>query len=91
MSEGTQSTIAMIRQAYPAGVPDALVHPLARALYEHMSDRQLAATLSVLSGEDPAVAINKVYEAAAMEWEHPTVQSVVAVLRTHGYDDWCDE
>lgn len=91
MSEGTESTVRMLRNAYPSGVPKSSLIPVARSLYEHMSDRQLAASLAAVSGEDAAVVLNVVYQAAALDWQDPAVQAVVAVLRRHGYDDWCNE
>lgn len=91
MSDSTASTLRMLRSAYPGGVPKSSLIPVARSLYEHMSDRQLAATLAAASGEDAAVVLNVVYRAVALDWQDPAVQAVVAVLRRHGYDDWCKE
>lgn len=91
MPDATHSTVLMIRRAFPLGVPDSVVLPLARALYDHMSDHQLAAALSQFVEDEPAVVLNTVYKAAGMRWDDPAVQHVVSVLRAHGYADWCDE
>lgn len=86
-----ESTVVMLKSAYPSGVLDSDVLPLMRALYDHMSDRALAKTMAVMLEEDYSALLNKVYEAAQLDETTEVVQAVVNRLKNHGYSDWCDD
>jgi hypothetical protein len=86
-----ESSISMLASAYPTGIPTAEVLPVMRALYDHMSDRCLAKALGIMLGEDYALLLNRVYEAAQLDISSAPVQAVVELLERHGYREWCDE
>lgn len=81
-------TVSLLRAAFPDGVlRDSL--PVLRALYDHMSDRQLAAAASTWLGIEPAVTLNHVYRAAALSLTDTAVKAALAQLVAHGFNEWC--
>jgi hypothetical protein len=85
------STERMLRQAYPEGIPDAEYLALIRAMYDHLSDRNLALVLSVVSGRDSGEVLNDIYRAASIGPDSVSVRAVIARLQEHGYDAWLSE
>jgi len=86
-----QSTVKMLEQSYPEGFSDATLLPVLRLLYDELSDRNLALVASYVTCLDPSVALNKVYEAAALDLRDPRVQAAAERLKKHGYDAWLAE
>lgn len=86
-----ESTIQMLESTFPGGIPDSMVLPVTRALYEYMSHRNLAEVLSKMTGMETEVALNTVYEAAGLDPNTSSVRMAKERLRMHGYDQWCDE
>ncbi|HLT35717.1 MAG TPA: hypothetical protein VK034_05510 [Enhygromyxa sp.] len=91
MPDYLESAVSMLESAYPDGIPAEDVLPVMRALYDHMSDRGLAKTMGFMLGQDYALLLNRVYEAAQMDESAAPVQAVVRLLERHGYTEWCDE
>ena len=86
-----QSTVNMLKQSYPEGFADETLLPVLRLLYDELSDRNLALVASHVACLEPPVALNKVYEAAALNVRDPRVQVAAERLKKHGYDAWLAE
>jgi len=86
-----QSTVKMLEQSYPEGFSDETLLPMLRLLYDALSDRNLALVASHVACLEPPVALNKVYEAAALDIRDPRVQGAAERLKKHGYDAWLAE
>ena len=86
-----QSTVSMLKRSYPEGFPDDVLLSVLRLLYAELSDRNLAFVASHVTGLEPSVALNKVYEAAALDLRDPRVQATAERLKKHGYDVWLTE
>jgi hypothetical protein len=85
-----RSTAAMIRAAFPNGVPDEAYLPLLALLHECMSFRSIAAVI-------PHCTTNKSYidvyhdVMGAVSHEGPdakAIEPVKKLLQAHGYDAW---
>ena len=86
-----RSTVEMLKAAFPQGIPDEDVLPVMKALYEHMSNRNLADAVSHVTGEDRHAILNEVYKAASLDPSDPRVLAMVKRLKEYGYDDWAVE
>lgn len=84
-------TVEMLRAAYPEGWSAAQRLPLLRALYDHMSDRNLATAMAFVSGVNKTVLLNDIGHAASLSLDDPAVQETVERLRRHGYEAWSAE
>jgi len=86
-----QSTVSLLKRSYPEGFSDDVLLAVLRLLYAELSDRNLAFVASHITGMEPSVALNKVYEAAALDVSDPRVQAAAERLKKHGYDVWLAE
>lgn len=86
-----QSTIRMLERSYPEGFSDDVLLSVLRLLYAELSDRNLALVASHVACLEPSVALNKVYEAVALDVCDPRVQAAAERLKKHGYDAWLAE
>jgi hypothetical protein len=75
--EHLKSTWALLRAAYPDGIPDAEYFAVLENLYQHMSDRNLADVLAVFTGRDVAAVTNDVYAVGAGRQATPDVMATV--------------
>jgi hypothetical protein len=91
MDPSLRSTEGMLRQAYPEGIPDGEYLALVRAVYDHLSDRNLALVLSSVSGRQYEAVLNDIYQAAGIDPDAASVKAVVIKLQKHGYDAWLAE
>lgn len=63
-----------------------------RLLYEHMSDRNLAETIALVTNEPENVILNEVYRVSVeLALNDASVQNVVQRLSKHGFEEWCRE
>jgi hypothetical protein len=81
----------MLKRSYPEGFSDDVLLSVLRLLYAELSDRNLALVASHVACLEPAVALNKVYEAATWDLCDPRVQAAAERLKKHGYDAWLAE
>ena len=91
MDPSLRFTEMIIIKSYPDGIPDGEYLPLIRAVYDHLSDRNLALVLSSVSGREHGEVLNDVYKAAGIDPDSASVKAVVAKLQKHGYDAWLNE
>ena len=87
--EGSESTFALLRAAYPQGLPDEDYLPLLRLLIDHMSERRLGETIGILFEREAVVVQSD--SAAAQSVRQPSSSDMERVrqrLETHGYDAW---
>ena len=89
--QSLQSTVRLLERSYPEGLSEDMLLPVLRLLYDELSDRNLALVASQVACLDPSIALNKVYEAAALDVHDPRVQAAAARLKQHGYDAWLAE
>ncbi len=85
------STVAMLAAAFPEGVQEQERLPLLRALYDHMSDRNLAEAMAIVTKSSPDQVLNEVYAASQLDLTDPRVESVTHRLRSHGFERWSVE
>lgn len=81
----------MVSAAFPKGVRDEELLPLIRALYEHMSDRNLADAMSFITDRPAEILLNNVYEAAQLDATDRRVLDCTRRLERHGFSAWCRE
>lgn len=86
-----QSTVRMLERSYPEGLSDDVLLSVLRLLYAELSDRNLALVASHVASLEPSAALNKVYEAVALDLCDPRVQAAAERLKKHGYDAWLAE
>ena len=91
ISPSLQNTVRLLQRSYPEGFSDEELLAVLRWLYAELSDRNLALVASHVTCLEPAVALNKVYEAAALDLCDPRVQAAAERLKKHGYDAWLAE
>jgi hypothetical protein len=89
--QSLHSTVRLLERSYPEGLSEDMLLPVLRLLYDELSDRNLALVASQVACLDPSIALNKVYEAAALDMHDPRVQAAAARLKQHGYDAWLAE
>jgi hypothetical protein len=86
LAEHLQPTLAILRRAYPQGLPERDYMPLLVALEEDLSARNLAAVVAELVDGETVVVENDA--AAAMSRSRPSVSDVERVrklLMDHGW------
>ena len=88
---GLDSTIALLNRAYPDGIPSDDWDGIMFLLFEHMSDRQLASTVSFFTGVDYMIHYNDVLRIGAYGCDPATVEPIRMRLDAAGYDDWVAE
>lgn len=80
------STRDLLLRTYRGPVPAARVLACMRALYDDLSDRNLAAVMADVNGD--GAWLNEVYRCAQLSLADPAVQREVAALTAHGLDAW---
>jgi hypothetical protein len=87
-----RNTAIMVREAFPAGVPESAYQPLLALLYEGMSMRAVAQVVACYTGKPYPVVYNEVLGAVALAdangLDARVLGNVKQLLREHGYDDW---
>lgn len=86
-----QSTVRMIAAAFPDGISEEERRPLLRALYDHMSDRNLADAMSLVARIPPEILLNEVYDAAQLSADAASVREMILRLERHGFTQWSQE
>lgn len=86
-----RSTVAMIAAAFPEGIGESERRPLLRALYDHMSDRNLADAIALVTLIPAEVLLNEIYDASQLSIEAPDVREIVHRLKQHGFTQWSEE
>jgi hypothetical protein len=85
-------TAAMIRAAYPHGIPEDAYLPLLALLVEGMSFRALAKVLSYCTGKTYIQVYHDTLGVASpygpKVTASPAYETVARHLRQHGYDEW---
>ncbi|MDX9683017.1 DUF3349 domain-containing protein [Pseudomonas protegens] len=71
--------LSMLKRAFPNGVSTTDYRPLLAALYEHVSDRNLANVISQLTHKDPDLVLNEIYEAVTSK--KPKAQEIASLTR----------
>ena len=90
LPDSLKSTVCLINDTFPEGIPNELYLPVVRALYEEMSDRNLAMVISYIKGTDGSIALNHVYQAAQLSLDDDSTEKALALLNAHGYADWAE-
>ena len=89
---GLESTYALLRSAYPKGIPEQEYFAVLRLLYDYMSHRGLAQVISLLGGKEYMEAYNDVGGCVTdLAPDEQTLQAVRGKLVAHGYDEWVKE
>lgn len=83
-----RSTAALLKKAYPSGLPPEDYKPLIAVLYEEMSQRNLANVLSKALGLDYHRVLNVVGVETPAASELDRIRQK---LGPFGYDDWLKE
>jgi hypothetical protein len=86
-----ESTVCLVFRAFPEGLAPGDIRPLARVLYDHMGDRQLAVLIAALAGIAQETALNAVWEAAALDIDGIETKRVRALLDGAGFDMWSEQ
>jgi hypothetical protein len=82
-------TEAMIRAAYPTGVPEDEYFALLALLYEGMGFRTVSTVVSYVTGKPYAGVYNDALGAVSEpELSAATIDRVRRKLQQHGYDTW---
>jgi hypothetical protein len=89
--QSLHSTVRLLERSYPEGLSEDMLLPVLRLLYDELSDRNLALVASQVTCLDLSIALNKVYEATALDLHDPRVQAAAEHLKKHGYDAWLAE
>lgn len=89
--EHLESTYKMIMSAFPNGIAEDSYDALIALLYDEMSDRNLAETLSYLNGEHYLMILQDVYRVAVDRGAIENLEEVRALLLKHGYEEWLNE
>jgi hypothetical protein len=80
---------ALLRAAYPAGIPETDYLPVLALLYEGMSFRTLATVVSHFTGRPWEGVYNDVLGATSYEGPDEKAKAPVRrILQQHGYDAW---
>jgi hypothetical protein len=93
----TDELYAVGREGLPLTVAGLLAHeaaertPLMRALYDHMSDRNLADAVSLVTGIASEVLLNEVSQAAHLESDDASVRTIIRRLEPYGFAQWTKE
>lgn len=86
-----RSTKQLLTAAFGDQVPKDMVLPVLRVLYDHMSDRNVAAVMADINGGTSAFWLNEVYKAATLDLRDPSVESARLALEPHGLAAWLAE
>ncbi|MGF9908939.1 DUF3349 domain-containing protein [Brevibacillus sp. HB1.2] len=87
-----ESTLNMLKRAYPNGISDKECFPLMSLLYEHMSDRNLAEVISFITGKEVAIALNDIHKSVSTkQLSEQELNMVREKLLEHGFEKWIDE
>ncbi|WP_437621377.1 DUF3349 domain-containing protein [Sorangium sp. So ce1151] len=87
-----ERTKDMLRRAFGDGPPESLYRPLLFVLYEHMSNRNLAKSVSVAFNLDYDEVLNDVYDVASKRDISQEEQNAVAQrLEPAGFFEWIRE
>ena len=89
--QSLHSTIRLIERSYPEGLSEEVLLPVLCVLYDELSDRNLALVASQVACLEASMALNKVYEAAALDVHDAHVQAAAERLKKHGYEAWLTE
>jgi hypothetical protein len=92
LAEPLRPVLALLRQAYPSGLPKEDYFPLLVVLQDLCSERNLAPVVAEFTGGEPVVVDNDA--AAAQGYRKPAradVLRVRAALDAHGLADLDDE
>ena len=82
----------MLQKAFPEGVhEDEELEVVGRAIYDHVSDRNLATTLSFAFDKDWAWMYQVALGSASLSLDDPRVRAVIEALEPHGFSRWCEE
>lgn len=86
------NTKRMIDIAFPGGLTEAQYLGVLKALYPHMSDRNLSQVMAACSNYSEAKISNDIAKVAGMrETEIPGLPSVLRNLKRSGLDNWMAE
>ncbi len=86
------NTYKLLKQAFPAGIKVEEYFPLLAALYDNMSDRNLAKTVAYFTNKDYGQVLNDVYRVASSQKPDATaVEQIKQQLLPHGYNEWLAE
>jgi hypothetical protein len=84
-----RGTEAMIRAAFPNGVPEHAYLPLLVLLHECMSFRSIATVVSHCTDKSYITVYHDVMGAVSHEGPDATaLEPVKKLLQRHGYDEW---
>lgn len=81
----------MLAAAFPEGLQEQDRIPVMRALYDHMSDRNLAEAVACVTSLSQEQLLDEVYAASRLDLTDAAVASVVCRLRMHGLERWSAE
>lgn len=87
-----ESTCTMLSKAFPTGIGEEEYYPLLALLYEHLTDRNLAEVIVLVTGKDSTVALSDVHRSVTTN--RPGQESLDLVkgkLLPHGYAAWLNE
>ena len=92
LPSGLESTILLLRKAYPDGIPDRDYFAVLALLGPYMSERRLGEAVSLCSEHDAVVIQN---DWAAMASTSPPPHSEVCrvreILNAVGFEEWIRE
>jgi hypothetical protein len=77
----------LLRSAYPDGMPQADYRAVLSLLYDHFSDRNLAALIAAFTGKAPEIVLNDLYGCAGA----PVPPSVKARLAAVDFPALCSD
>ncbi len=90
-----RGTYDMLVAAFPNGVPEALYLPLLALLADHMSQRNVATVIALLTGKNATLVYHDILTAIAPDSEPRLEQSSIdrakQHLMPHGYECWHTE
>lgn len=91
IAEHLMKTVSLIKSAYSAGIPDDEYKAVLCILYEHMSDRNLAETMSFYTGRDYAIVYNDVLDVGSKKAAIQNTQLAMDKLINAGLLKWIEE
>ncbi|MFB0840764.1 DUF3349 domain-containing protein [Paenibacillus oleatilyticus] len=90
--EHLERTCTMLNKAFPAGIGKEEYYPLLALLYEHLTDRNLAEVIVIVTGKDSAAAHNDVHRSVTTNRPgQESLDLVIEKLMPHGYEAWLNE
>jgi len=92
ISDHLKSSYKMITEAFPKSVSENEYFPLLAFLYEHFSDRNLAALMAVVTGKDSENVLNDISKSVTiMKPSEDTVNLIHFKLKQAGFEKWLEE